>query len=76
MISMDKRVKLQKIFREVLDDPALSITDDFSPDDDAAWDSVAMVKIILTVEAEFDKRFSTQDIPSIKSVGDIIKLLH
>jgi len=39
------------------------------------WDSVAMVQIVLATEQEFGVRFTTDEVASIKSAGDMLKLL-
>ena len=45
--------RLETIFRQVLDDATLVLTEDFSREACPEWDSVATVHIILAVEAEF-----------------------
>ena len=39
------------------------------------WDSVAMVQILLLLEAEAGIEFDTLDIVNIKTVGDMLDLL-
>ena len=67
--------RLQRIFREIFDDPALVITPAFSPADNSMWDSVAMVQIVLAAEEEFSVRLSTDDVAGIKSVADLLRVL-
>ena len=69
----EKLTKLQSIFRDVIGDPSLEISEDTKRADLEDWDSVAMVQIILAVESEFGVRFSTGDIANITAVSDIMK---
>lgn len=70
---MIKLQKLQEIFRDVIDDESLVLTESYSTQDNDDWDSVAMVQILLAVEAEFGVKFSTDEVANIKSVNDILK---
>jgi acyl carrier protein len=63
---------LQNIFREIFDDPQLTITPATSPRDIPIWDSVAQVQLILAVEEHFDVRFTTDEVASLKCVGDYV----
>ena len=65
--------KLQEIFRDIIDDESLVLTESFSTQDHDDWDSVAMVQILLAVEAEFGVKFTTDEVANIKSVNDILK---
>ena len=67
--------KLQEIFRDVIDDESLELTESYSTQDNDDWDSVAMVQILLAVEAEFGVKFTTDEVANIKSVADILKKL-
>lgn len=74
---MDEKLeKIQAIFRDVLDDESLSITESFSQKDCEDWDSVAMVQIILALEAQFGIKFTTAEVAGIHSVSDILKKLQ
>jgi acyl carrier protein len=67
--------RVQSIFREVFDDPALLIDETVSVADLPGWDSVATVHIVLATEAEFAVRFTTDQVADIRSVADIVALL-
>lgn len=68
--------KLQQIFRDILDDETLVLTPELSTATCKDWDSVAMVQIILAVEAAFRVHFTTQEVANIKSVADILKKIN
>ena len=63
------------IFREVLDDRSLELTEGSSVSNVSNWDSVATVQIVLATESEFGIRFTTDEIAGIKSVSDILERL-
>jgi acyl carrier protein len=68
---MSALFRLQRIFREVFDDPSLTIADDFSMQSYPDWDSVATVHIVLAAEEEFKMRFTTDEVAGIRSVADV-----
>jgi acyl carrier protein len=67
---------LQQIFREVLKEPDLKIKDNLTAADVKGWDSFAHVKLILKLEETYNTRFSTQDIATMKCVGDLVDMLR
>lgn len=73
---MNTHYRLQSIFRDVFSDPKLILTRDMSPASLPDWDSVATVHIVLAVEAEFDVRFSTDEVASVASVADLLGYLE
>jgi acyl carrier protein len=68
--------KLQNVFQDVLDDPSIRLTPAFSPASHADWDSVATVRLVLSIESAFDIRFTTDQVANIKSVKDILSALE
>ena len=69
-------VRLERIFREVLDDSTLQVTEAFSTKEHPEWDSVAMVQIVLAVEAEFGVQLEMVSVARIKTAGDILALIE
>jgi acyl carrier protein len=65
--------RLQRIFREVFDDPSLTVAGDFSMQSYPDWDSVATVHIVLAAEEEFAMRFTTDEVAAIRSVADLLR---
>ena len=73
---MDNLYRLQKVFREVFEDPAVKISEDTSMNSLEDWDSVATVSLILEVESEFGIRFTTDEVAIKKSDADIINVIE
>ena len=67
--------RLEIVFKDVFDDPSLRLTPDFSPAVCPDWDSVAMVRLVLAIESEFNMRFTTDQVAGIKSASDILAVL-
>jgi acyl carrier protein len=69
---MERLAQVQRVFREVFDDDALLITPETSQQNLEGWDSVAQVKIVLTIESELGIRFATEEVTSARSVADLL----
>ena len=69
---MNRMFPLQEVFRQVFDDDGLVVTPATSRRDLADWDSVAHVKIILSLEEEFAIRFTEDEVSSIQTVGELL----
>jgi acyl carrier protein len=47
------------------------MSDEDGPHSNPDWDSVVHLNLILALEAEFEVRFSTAEIPQLLSVGKL-----
>jgi acyl carrier protein len=73
---MDKLSILQRIFCDVFDDDALKIDMSTSQEEVEEWDSVAQIKLILSIEEEFGIRFQMEEVSATKNVGEFIKMIE
>lgn len=71
-MSTERLAAVQRVFRDVFDDDALTITPETTPADVEGWDSVAQVKILLSLEEEFGFRFKTEEVSKVRSVADLL----
>jgi acyl carrier protein len=69
---MNRLFLLQDMFRQIFDDDGLVVTPATSRRDLADWDSVAHVKIILSLEEQFAIRFTEDEVSSIQTVGELL----
>lgn len=76
MNKSDILLKLQSIFRDVLDQADLQINESSSPDTIEGWDSIVNVNIIMAVEEDFGVSFSVDELQTVKSVASIIELIQ
>jgi acyl carrier protein len=68
--------RLQSVFQDVFDDPSIRLTSELSPATYPDWDSVATVRLILSIESEFSIRFTTDQVAGIKSVQNLLAVIE
>jgi acyl carrier protein len=73
-MTMDDRI--QQVFREVLGDDELVLTDETTARDIEAWDSLAHINIMFALESEFDVQFNDGQLTSFQNVGELRRYLR
>lgn len=68
---MNHDQKLRSVLESVFGPDGVRLTDDDGPGTTPAWDSVAHLNLIMTIEAEFGIAFSTAEIPELRSLRKI-----
>lgn len=68
-------MRLTQIFQDVFDDDSISVTPELSAKDVDGWDSLAHIRLMLTVEKAFKVGFSTSEISNLKNAGDLVALI-
>jgi acyl carrier protein len=67
--------RLGEIFQDVFDEDSIKVTPELSAKDVDGWDSLAHIRLILTVEKAFKVKFSTSEIGKLEKVGDLVTLI-
>ena len=67
--------RLQRIFREVFDNPSLALEPQMSTSTLEDWDSVQTVQLVLAIENEFAIRFRVDEVAGLDSVAKIMDLV-
>jgi acyl carrier protein len=67
--------KLTPIFQEVLDDEALQISMQTTAQDVEGWDSLAHIRLVVSIEKLFLLRFSAQEVSCLENVGQMAELI-
>ncbi|MFZ2169421.1 MAG: acyl carrier protein [Methylococcaceae bacterium] len=67
--------RLQPIFREVLENNDLVITEMSSAKNVENWDSLAHINLVSVIEQEFKIRFALGELETLNNVGDMIELM-
>jgi acyl carrier protein len=67
--------KVIKIIHSIKDNKT-AVTLDMSLADDLYLDSLDMLMLINAVEAEFSVKVDMEKIETVKTVGDIVEMLH
>jgi len=45
------------------------LSDETSPDNNSAWDSLAAMELVMLIEERFETKLSTRDIMKMRSIG-------
>jgi acyl carrier protein len=67
--------KLTELFHQVFDDDSIRVTRELTAKDVDGWDSLAHIRLLLTVEKAFKIKFSTTEIGKLDNVGDLVQLI-
>lgn len=63
--------RMNKVFREVFDNPEIEIFDEMISSDVVGWDSFSHINLITSLEIEFDIEFTQQEAFGFKTVGEL-----
>ena len=67
--------RLNKVFREILDDDSIELHDETVADDVDGWDSFEHINLVVAVEKEFGIRtFATLD-EAMANVGEMVDII-
>ena len=64
--------KLNDIFIDVLDIEEVVLNEDTSADDIDEWDSLSHIQLIVAIEKAFGIKFTSKEIMSWKTVGEMV----
>jgi len=65
--------ELTDIFRDLLRDPELQLSEQSTPDDVPGWDSMTHIAVVVESECRFGVQFRTGEIEDLHSVGDLVR---
>lgn len=68
---MDHEQRFRSVLESIFGPAGLAMPDDDGPHSNPEWDSVTHLNLILALEAEFEVRFATAEIPTLTSVGKL-----
>lgn len=67
--------RLNQVFQEVFDDPAIQVAPHTTADDIDDWDSLEHITLISAVEREFRMKFKMGEISSMRNVGEMARII-
>ncbi len=67
---------LTAIFRDSLDNDALTLAEETTANDVEGWDSITHVLIMVAVEKKFRVKFTAGEIQRLKNVGELASLVR
>ena len=68
--------ELREIMIDVFDIDDIAITSGTTAEDVEEWDSLSHVRLLIAVERKFKIKFSNSEIESLKSVGDLVRVVQ
>jgi acyl carrier protein len=68
--------QINDIFKEELDNDGLVITELTTASDVEEWDSLSHIQLIVATEKKFKMKFSSSEIQSWKSVGEMMNSIE
>ena len=66
---------LENIFREVFSRGDIKLSSEMTSEDIPGWDSFKQIEIILALEEHYHIKFSTRELDSLQSVGDLARVV-
>lgn len=75
MIKEELLQQIQEIFRDVLDDEEIVLTESATAEDVEGWDSLTHIQLIVAIEKQFKIKFTSKEILSWKNVGELVDCL-
>jgi acyl carrier protein len=64
--------KVTEILQDIFENPDMQVTPETTADTVPGWDSMAQIKLLLTVEEEYSIHFSSREMDQLRNVGDLI----
>jgi acyl carrier protein len=68
--------RLTDIFHDVLDNDEIVLAPQLTASDVEGWDSLAHVRLILTIEKAFRVSFTASEVGRLKNVGELANLIQ
>ena len=75
MTDVEILADVSDIFRDVLDQPNLTITRETTADTVEGWDSFSHINIVVAVEEKFHIKIRTAEVEELRNVGDLVELV-
>jgi acyl carrier protein len=67
---------LTTAFHDVFDDDDIVLSPNMAAPDVSGWDSLAHIRLMLTVERKFKLKFSASEVANLKNVGELVGLIQ
>ncbi len=67
--------QLTPIFHDVMDDESLVISPETNSETVDDWDSLAHIRLVVSIEKAFQMKFSAGEISELKNVGELVTLI-
>ncbi len=68
-------IRLNEVFRDVLDDDTIVLNDQTVADDVDGWDSFEHINLVVAVEEEFSFKIPMGKVVTMKNVGEMVDII-
>jgi acyl carrier protein len=68
--------KVTETLADIVDDDALELSENTTPEDVPDWDSINHMKLIITLETEFNIRFEAEEINTVENVRGLLDMIE
>jgi len=69
-------LQISGLFKEILNNPNLTLNLDMQTGDLPGWDSFTNVEILLKCEEHFSIQFKSKEIDSIRTISDLASMIE
>ncbi len=76
MTKSEIQASLTSAFHDVFEDEDFVVSPDLTAREVQGWDSLAHIRLMLTVERKFKVKFSAAEMANLKDVGELIDLIE
>jgi len=67
--------QVETIFKDILDEENVTLTETTTANDVEGWDSLTHVQLVVAIEKHFKIKFSSKEILSWKNVGEMVNAI-
>jgi len=67
--------QVEAIFKDVLDEENITLSETTTANDVDGWDSLTHIQLIVAIEKYFKIKFSSKEILSWKNVGEMLNVI-